>query len=77
VVQWLEEKRNVPKGLKVVDWKPKRESDWGLLSLSLAALERLMGTRAAGDIVRLFVDDQGFGRLHLDGLMSVWQGAER
>ena len=29
-VQWLEQKRNVPKGLKVVDWKPKRGSDWNL-----------------------------------------------
>ena len=30
-VQYLEEQRSVPKGLKVVDWKPKRESSWGVL----------------------------------------------
>ena len=37
-VKYLEEKRNIPKGLKVVDWKPKRESNWGLMGLSIAAL---------------------------------------
>src|ERR1043166_6182339 len=50
-VKYLEEQRNVPKGLKVVDWKPMRESSWGVLGLSIRALVGLMiGERAAGDL---------------------------
>ena len=46
-VKWLEEKRSIPKGLKVVDWKPKRESSWGLLGLSARRRSaQLFGDRA-------------------------------
>jgi protease IV len=76
-VKYLEEKRNVPKGLKVVDFKPKADSRWGLMSLSMAALERLVGERTAGAIGRFFDMDEALGRLRLDGLVSVWQGSER
>lgn len=75
-VQWLEEKRNIPKGLKVIDWKPKRESDWGLMGLSTAVVAHLFGDRA-GEIVRSLADDPSLGRLRLDGLTSIWQGAEK
>jgi protease-4 len=77
VVRWLEEKRSVPKNLKIVDWKPKRESDWGLLNTSVALLRQVIGVRAAGELMRLFTDDPTLSRLRLDGLISVWQGAER
>ena len=76
-VKYLEEKRNVPKGLKVVDWKPKRESSWGVLGLSIEALGRLIGERAAGQIAGLLDGDGMLGTLRLDGLISVWQGSER
>ena len=75
-VQYLEEKRNIPKGLRVVDFKPKREGGWGLASLSMAALGSLIGERAAGAIGRLLDADE-LGRLRLDGLVSLWQGSER
>ena len=75
-VQYLEEKRNIPKGLRVVDFKPKREGSWGLASLSMAALGSLIGERAAGAIGRLLDADE-LGRLRLDGLVSLWQGSER
>jgi protease-4 len=77
VVKYLEEKRNIPKNLKVVDWKPKRESSWGVLGLSIEALERLIGERAAGTIAALLAGDGALGTLRLDGLVSVWQGSER
>jgi protease IV len=76
-VKYLEEKRNIPKGLRVVDFKPKRDSDWGLMSLSIAALGRLIGERAAGAVGGLLDADDALGRLRLDGLVSVWQGSER
>jgi protease IV len=76
-VKYLEEKRSVSKGLKVVDWKPKRESSFGVLGMSLEALGRLIGERAAGSIAGLVDSDGALGRLRLDGLVSVWQGSER
>jgi len=76
-VKYLEEKRGIPKGLKVVDFKPKYESGWGIGSLSISALSRIIGERAAEAIGRLFGGEQALGRLRLDGLVSVWQGSER
>jgi protease-4 len=76
-VKYLEEKRNLPKDLKVIDWKPKRDRDWGLLALSRQALASLLGERIGGAIANVFDSDQGLGSLRLDGLISVWQGAER
>jgi protease-4 len=76
-VRYLEEKRDLPKGLKVIDWKPKRESEWGLLSLSMRALGSLLGERIAGEIGGVFDSDRTLGSLRLDGLVSVWQGSER
>jgi len=76
-IKYLVDKRNVPKDLKVVDWKPKRDGDWSFLRLSAAALGWLVGERAAGEIGRLVGSDGALGGLRLDGLVSVWQGAER
>jgi protease-4 len=76
-VKYLEEKRSIPKGLRVVDFKPKRESSWGFMGLSIAALGQLIGERAAGAIGRLLDADEALGRLRLDGLVSLWQGSER
>jgi len=76
-VQYLEEKRGIPKGLKVVDFRPRSESGWGIASLSLSALSRIIGGRAVEAIGRLVGGDEALGRLRLDGLVSVWQGSER
>ena len=76
-VKYLEEKRGIPKGLKVVDFKPKYESGWGIGSLSISALSRIIGERAAEAIGHLFDGEEALGRLRLDGLVSVWQGSER
>jgi protease-4 len=76
-VKYLEEKRNLPKDLKVIDWKPKRDSPWGLVSLSMRALGSLLGDRVAGEIAHVFDSGRAFGSLRLDGLVSVWQGSEK
>jgi len=75
-VRYLEEKRNLPKDLNVIDWKPKRENGWSLLSIATQALQRLSGAHAAGELARVLISDQALGRLRLDGLVSVWQGSE-
>jgi len=76
-VSYLEEQRSIPKGLKVVDWKPKRENSYGVLGLSVDVLGHLFGDRAGGALAELVAGDGALGRLRLDGLVSVWQGSER
>ena len=76
-VQWLEQKRDVPKGLKIVDWKPQRRSDWTLVGASAAVIGYLFGDRIGGEIAQLLSNDHTFGTMQLDGLVSVWQASER
>lgn len=76
-VAWMEQQRNVPKNLKIVDWKPKKESDWSMGRLSLAALAALFGGSAADTVAEVLQRQPILARLQLDGLVSVWQGSER
>jgi protease-4 len=76
-VQWLEQKRDVPKGLKIVDWKPQRSSDWTLVGASATVIGYLFGDRIGGEIAQLLSNDHTFGTMQLDGLVSVWQASER
>jgi len=75
-VKHLEEKRGVPKGLKVVDWKVSRDSDWSLVRLATAALARVTGITALDQLSHALGDDR-LSSLRLDGLVSVWHGTER
>jgi len=76
-VKYLEDKRGVPKGLEVVDWKPQRDSTWSLLRLSLSALARLIGGRAGDSMTELLAADERLAAFRLDGLVSIWQASER
>lgn len=72
-VRWLVDKRKVAKGLKVVDWRPKRKSDWpiaGLLGAFLAEVVGETGERIATNAPERL--SRGLGQLSLDGLVSVW-----
>ena len=68
---WLNKERQVPTGLKIVDWKPEQESNglfgWLFHSMSGAfglSSEQLLGW--VGEIT---------ATLKLDGLVSVWHPA--
>jgi protease-4 len=74
-VRWLEEKRGVTKDLKVVDWKPERETTWGLSS-SAATLVRDGVASALAGLVHFMADNPAIRGLGLDGLVSVWQPPE-
>jgi protease IV len=67
-VSWLVKERNVPSGLKVVDWKPAEDSSgwFGWMSQAVGAVFGLSAERLAG----LF--GQISSTLKLDGLVSVW-----
>jgi protease-4 len=76
VVKYLEDQRGVPKGLKIVDWKPSRESDWSLVRLATKAIARLTGISALDQLAQVVSDDR-LASLRLDGLLSIWHGTER
>jgi protease IV len=73
--KYLEDQRNVPQGLKIVDWKASRDSDWSLVRLSMLALARLTGFSALEEVAMLSNDR--LAAMRLDGLLSIWHGSER
>lgn len=75
VIRYLEEQRNVPKGLKIVDLKVKRDKEWSLLGFAARALADAVGLGGVGDA--LLISDERLARLRLDGLLSIWHGTER
>jgi len=68
---WLSKERNVPSGLKIVDWKPEEESSglFGWLTQSMASLAGISAEKIAGFL------GQVTATLKLDGLVSVWHPA--
>lgn len=70
-MSWLTKERNVPSGLKIVDWKPATESAglFGWLFQSLAASIGLSAEKISD------LASQISATLKLDGLVSVWHPA--
>ena len=75
VQAWLEQNRKVAKGLKIVDWKPRREDNWGVLGVLGRAAMALLGLDPAK--LAFLNDDPRLSAVLLDGLVSVWQPAEK
>jgi protease-4 len=67
-MSWLRTERDVPAGLKVVDWKPKAESG-GLFGWLIRSMADAFGI-STGTIAGLV--GQVMSTLKLDGLVSVW-----
>lgn len=66
---WLEEKRNIPKDLAVVDWKIEESSGWLSLTGAANGTGDLLGTvfyRAGQKLMN------NYNHNNLDGLNSVW-----
>lgn len=70
-MRWLSKERKIPSGLKVVEWKPKEESE-GLLGWLFQSLAEMFGISLSriGELV-----SQTSASLKLDGLVSVWHPA--
>lgn len=75
-IRYLEEQRSVAKGLNIVDVKPKRDSDWNFIGLTGHLLGRLTGIPGMGEAASVLTDDR-LARMRLDGLLSIWHGAEK
>ena len=71
VMHWLEDRRKLKKGLKVVDWKPRADSEWSLAGgLGLAISSGL--SSAVREMTAAVLAQAGLGAIQLDGLVSVW-----
>lgn len=70
-IEWLEQEKNIPKGLPVQDWKQERTLErLGILSFSARAAEFLGLGELSGAL------DRAANTAHermLDGLVSIWQ----
>jgi protease-4 len=69
--RWLTKERKIPKGLKIVEWKPQTESN-GLYGWLFESMARKFGISASGLAAVL---GQTSATLKLDGLVSVWHPA--
>jgi protease-4 len=76
VVKYLEDQRGVPKGLRIVEWKVRRDNYWLSLRVASEALARLTGIRAFDELAGI-VNDDSVASLRLDGLLSIWHGSEK
>ncbi len=70
--KWLEGTGKVEHGLKIVEWKPGRSSDWPLGGALGGVISGLFG-EWGGRIVTALTQDPSLRGLSLDGLVSVWQ----
>jgi protease-4 len=74
-IEWLEQEKNIPKGLPVRDWKQERTLErLGILSFSARAAELLglAGLSGALDHAASAAQER-----MLDGLVSIWAGRSR
>jgi protease IV len=71
VLRYLQDKRSVPKDLKIVDWKPKRATDWPLGGAE-ASISTWLAGRLFGDLGTRIAHDPSLGSVGLDGMLSIW-----
>jgi protease-4 len=70
-IEWLEQEKNIPKGLPVQEWKQERALErLGILSFSARAAEFLGLGGLSGTLDRAA---NGAQERMLDGLVSIWQ----
>ncbi|MGE0701697.1 MAG: signal peptide peptidase SppA, partial [Hyphomicrobiaceae bacterium] len=74
VVAYLAEKRGVPRGLKVVDWKPRSDDSLGILGMVGRALASAFGIDLAD---RWPLVGPRLSALGSGGLVSIWQAGEK
>jgi protease IV len=74
-LRWLETKRNVAPGLKLVDWKPLRTREWPLVGAD-SSIARWLLSSFVSELSTTIKQEAGLAHTSLDGLMSVWHPAK-
>ncbi len=70
-ITWLEDKREIEKDLKVIDWEPDGSEGAGWLRVAAKSVALWTGIPATL-IDRLFAPGNALERVQLDGLVSIW-----
>jgi len=70
-LRWLSKERNIPAGLKIIEWKPPAESS-GLFGWLFESAATIFGI--SGSMISALLN-QASTTLKLDGLVSVWHPA--
>jgi protease IV len=70
-LRWLETKRNVKPGLRLVDWKPRRASEWPLMGAD-SGVAGWLARVVVGELSTVIKHEAGLAGPSLDGLMSIW-----
>ncbi len=73
-IAWLEQERQVPKDLKVVDWEKTQQDPFGIWNRLARGFARLTGADFAGALQTLGAVP-ALKRVQLDGLISLWHPA--
>ncbi len=69
-VEWFETNRNVPKDLRIIDWKPESASSSGFWRSAVARLGQAAGFSTLETAILSEVNP--LGDRPLDGLFSIW-----
>lgn len=69
---WLEKERQVPKNLKIIDWKRSRSSNFSIARRIAAFVGQAVGLSPESVQSILSLGDSGEGGGQLDGLLSLW-----
>ena len=71
-LRYLQDKRNVSKELKVVDWKPKRQNDWFPGNNGDASIAGWLAGRLFGEFGTRLAQDPTLASVGLDGMLAIW-----
>ncbi len=74
-LKWLQETRDIPEDIEIVDWKVAEELDYGLLSVG-ARLFGALSDNGIGNALNGFLRQAGNSAGRLDGLVSVWHAPD-
>lgn len=72
---WLAASKGIDAELKIVDWKPKSDTSWGLFGSRDSLADRLAAL-AGLDLATRLDKNSVIQALQLDGLLSLWHGPE-
>ena len=75
VIKFLVDKKGVGRGLRIVDWKPKKDDGLGVLGMLGQAFAQALGISSL--VPGWLADDPRFAALGAGGLVSVWQPGEK
>ncbi|MGI9482697.1 MAG: signal peptide peptidase SppA [Hyphomicrobiales bacterium] len=75
-LNWLKEEKNLPKSIKVIDWKPKSTDELSFIRVSAQWFGEAFGGGLLDGVLSQAEKRLAPERLNLDGLISVWQPRE-